>query len=54
MEYEYEKGIINAKETKIDTRMKNLETELAAINQMLKSLEQVKGENIDSTMKVFG
>lgn len=54
IEYEYEKGIINAKETKIDTRMKNLETELAAINQMLKSLEQVKGENIDKTMNVFG
>ncbi len=53
VEYEHEKNIINAKETKIDTRMKNLETELAAINQMLQGIEQVKNDNIDRTMNTF-
>ena len=30
--------------------MKNLETEQAAINQMLQGLEQVENDNIDRTM----
>ena len=50
VEYEYEKSIINEKESRIDTRMKNLETEQAAINQMIQGLEQVKGDNIERTM----
>ena len=50
IEYEYEKGIINEKETRIDTRMKNLETEQAAINQMIQGLEQVKNDNIERNM----
>lgn len=54
IKYENEKRIISAKETKIDTRMKNLETEQAAINQMIQSIEQVKNDNIDRTMNVFG
>lgn len=50
IEYEYQKSIINQKETKIDTRMKDLETEQAAINQMLQGLESVKNDNIERTM----
>ena len=50
IKYENEKNIINQKETRIDTRMKDLETELAAINQMLQGLDQVKNDNIDRTM----
>ena len=52
-QYEYEKSIINAKETRIDTRMKNLETEQASINQMLKGLQQVANDNIERTMNIF-
>ena len=52
-QYEYEKSIINAKEARIDTRMKNLETEQASINQMLKGLQQVANENIERTMNIF-
>lgn len=54
VEYEYQKSIINAKETRIDTRMKNLETEQAAVNQMLKGIEQVEKDNIERTFKTFG
>jgi len=50
VEYEHKKAIINEKESRIDTRMKNLETEQAAINQMLQGLEQVENDNIDRTM----
>ncbi len=50
VEYEHKKSIINEKESRIDTRMKNLETEQAAINQMLQGLEQVENDNIDRTM----
>lgn len=53
IEYEYQKNIINAKETRIDTRMKNLETEQSAINQMLQGLEQVKNDNIERTFSIF-
>lgn len=53
VKYEHEKGIINAKETKIDTRMQNLQTEQAAINQMIQGIEQVKNDNIDRTMNTF-
>ena len=54
VEYEYEKSIINAKETKIDTRMQDLETEQAAINQMIQSIEQVEKDNIDRSMEWSG
>lgn len=50
VEYEYQKSIINQKEARIDTRMKNLETEQAAIKQMIQGIEQVKNDNIDRTM----
>lgn len=52
-QYEYEKSIINAKEARIDTRMKNLETEQSSINEMLKGLQQVANDNIERTMNIF-
>ncbi len=54
VDYEYEKSIINQKEQRIDTRMKNLETEQAAINQMMKGLETVRNDNISRTMEMYG
>ena len=53
IEYEHKKAIINEKESRIDTRMKNLETEQAAINQMLQGLEQVENDNIERTMSTM-
>lgn len=53
VKYEYEKGIINAKESRIDQRMKNLETENAAIQQMMQSIQNVINNNIEQHMNVF-
>ncbi len=53
-EYEHKKSIINSKETRIDTRMKDLETEQSAIQQMLQGLEQVRNDNIERNFSVFG
>jgi hypothetical protein len=53
VEYEYQKSIINQKESRIDTRMQDLKTEQSAINQMLQGLETVKKENIERTMNIF-
>ena len=52
--YENKKSIINEKENRIDVRMKNLETEQSAINQMLQGLEQVKKNNIERTFNITG
>lgn len=52
--YEHEKSIINEKESRVDVRMKNLETEQSAINQMLQGLEQVKKNNIERTFNITG
>lgn len=54
VEYEYQKNIINQKETRIDTRMKDLETEQAAVNQMIQSIDKVKNDNIERTMEWSG
>ena len=51
--YEHKKNIINEKESRIDTRMSTVETETAAIQQMIKSLETIKNENIERTMSIF-
>ncbi len=51
--YEYEKSIINSKESRIDTRMKNLETEQSAIKQMIKGIEQVEKDNIETFFSIF-
>ena len=53
-EYEYQKSIIKEKETRIDQRMKNLETELSAINQMIQGIESVRNKNIETNMNIFG
>ncbi len=53
IEYEYEKSIINEKETRIDTRMQNLETEQSAINEMIKGIESVRDDNTDRTFSIF-
>ena len=54
IEYENKKRVIEAKETRIDTRMRTLETEQSSINQMLEGLNKVKDENIDRTMDITG
>ena len=53
VKYEYEKGLINEKETRIDKRMKNLETEQSAITKMLESIDKVKNDNIERTFKLW-
>lgn len=53
-EYEYQKSIINEKETRIDTRMTDLETEQSAINQMIQGIEQVRNDNVERTFSIFG
>ena len=52
-EYEYKKSLISAKETRIDTRMQDLETELSAINQMIQGIESVRNDNIERTFGIF-
>ena len=52
-EYEYKKNIISAKETRIDTRMQDLQTEQAAINQMIQGIEQVRNDNTERTFSIF-
>ncbi len=51
--YEYNKSIINAKENRIDIRMKNLETEQNAITNMMESMKTIIKDNIDRTMNIF-
>lgn len=53
VEYEHQKSIINAKETRIDTRMTDLQTEQSAIQQMLQGIEQVRNDNIERTFSIF-
>ena len=53
VDYEYKKSLINAKESKIDTMMTNLETEQSAIVKMMESVNQVKGDNIERTFNIF-
>ena len=53
VEYEYEKSVINEKESRIDTRMQNLETEQSAINEMIKGIETVKNDNTERTFGIF-
>ena len=52
-EYEYQKSIINEKESRIDTRMQNLETEQSAINEMIKGIETVRDDNTERTFSIF-
>ena len=51
--YEAEKMKINQKESKIDVKLKDLETEQAAIEQMIESIKKIKNDNIDRTFKLW-
>jgi hypothetical protein len=53
VEYEAKKSLITAKESRIDTRMQNLQTEMSAISQMIQGLESVRNENIERTFNIF-
>ena len=53
VQYEYEKSVINEKESRIDTRMQNLQTEQSAINEMIKGIETVKNDNTERTFGIF-
>ena len=53
VDYEHEKFVINAKEKRIDTRMKNLETEYNAIQKMIESISKVKDDNIENFFSIF-
>ncbi len=53
VKYEHEKSIINEKESRIDTRMTNLETEQSAINNMMKGVETVRNDNVERTFSIF-
>ena len=52
-EYEYQKSIITAKESRIDTRMQDLKTEQSAIQQMLTALKTITNDNIQRTFTIF-
>lgn len=51
--YEYEKAIINEKESRIDERMSMLQTELQANNAQKESLKTIIQENTDRNFKIF-
>ena len=53
VDYEYKKSVINAKETKIDLKMQDLQTEQSAVSQMIQSIEKQLGENVERTMGIF-
>ena len=53
IKYENEKAIINAKESRIDTKMQDLQTEQAAVSQMIQSIDKQKSDNIDRTFNIF-
>ncbi len=53
VEYEYQKSVINEKESRIDTRMQNLQTEQSAINEMIKGIETVRNDNTERTFGIF-
>lgn len=53
VQYEYEKSVISEKESRIDQRMQNLETEQSAINEMIKGIESVKDKNIETNFSIF-
>ena len=52
-EYEYEKGIIDEKESRIDLKMEDLKTEQSSINEMIKSIESVRDDNIERSFSIF-
>lgn len=53
VEYEHKKNLINKKESRLDVRLQNLQTELSAITQMLQSIENIRNENIERNFSIF-
>ena len=53
-EFEREKSIISQKEARIDRKMEELQTELAANKQMLEGIQKVKNDNIERNFSIFG
>ncbi len=53
IEYEHKKTLLNEKEERIDTRMKNLETEQSALKQMIESVKNVMNNNIEQHYNIF-
>lgn len=51
--YEYELGIINAKDTKFDNDLNKLETERKSITTEMESIKKVKDDNIERTFGIF-
>ena len=54
VEYEREKATISEKEARIDTRMQNLETEQSAVNKMIEGRENMRDENFERHLNIFG
>ena len=53
IEYEYAKSTVDEKESRIDTRMQNLETEQSAINNMIQSAESIRNDNEERSLGIF-
>ncbi len=53
VEYEYQKSVIEEKESRIDTRMENLETEQSSINEMIEGVETVRDDNSERSFGIF-
>ena len=53
IDYEARKERVSAKETMIDLEIKNKETELEAIKNMIESVLKVKNDNIERTFNIF-
>ena len=53
IKYQKELDKINAKDTKFDTELKNLETERSAITKEVDSLKTVINDNVDRTFGIF-
>lgn len=51
--YEAEKRQINDKETRIDLKMEDLQTQQSAIKETIESIKKMKNENIDRTFKLW-
>jgi len=53
-QYEADMNRINAKDTKYDNKLSQLETERNAIKTEIESLQTVAKDNVDRTFKIFG
>ena len=53
LDYEFEKDLLNEKETRIDLRMQELNLELQATTSRMESLKSMMGESIDRSFTTF-